>query len=387
MSHVVLRSCFHLPELAAAVLLCAVSAFGQTSVLKTDAPQTAGPGSGRFAQLGPEPAVPADPLELVTGDAQPPQNAEQRASIIHLLSNAVALSNVRAFPYHRRTSFNAFGSTASDGAWQLEDMSPGGGLYRWTAQGPSYSVTNLYLDQVLYSSEPSGAIPLRLAQVRTAIFFTRPVIGPRATLRTASGQLNGLALTCVLLSHMGAAKGATGGRHWSESEWCVDNASGALVTQSPVPGLYTAYDYSQAIHFHDRLIPNKFTVTEAGRTIIEAQTLSVSDPPKDASLFEPAGLAQVGAGSLMSSPWSFRSIVPSATVAPGSTQFVTLHAVQSATGEISGAEVLASSNPALNQSALEQASQFSGHEPDGPEPGATPQSHQVLFTVVFVPGR
>jgi hypothetical protein len=384
MSHVVLRS--RLPELAAAIILCSVSSFAQISADKNATPQKLRRGSAPLEQLGPEPAVPPDPLELVTADAQPPQNAEQRASVIHLLSNAFALSNVRPYPYHRRTSFNAYGSTPSDGAWQLEDMSSGGGLYRWTAQGPSYSVTNLYVDQVLYSTQASGAIPLRLAQVRTAMFFTRPVLGPRATLRTAPAQLNGSALTCVLLSHMGAAKGATGGRHWSESEWCIDNGSGALVTQSPLPGLYTAYDYSQAIHFHDLLIPNKFTITEAGRAIIEAQTVSVSDPPNDPSLFEPAGLAQVGAGSLMSAPWSFRSIVPSASVAPGSTQIVTLHGVQSASGEISSVEILASSNPALNQSALEEASQFTGREPDDPEPGATPQSHQVLFTIVFVPG-
>lgn len=356
----------------APLLLCSVLAFAQ------------GPISPRLT----EPPVPPDPLELVTGDAQPVQNAEQRASVVKLLLNAFAISNVRAYPYHRRTSFNAFGSTSSDGTWQLEDMSPGPNLYRWTAQGSSYSVTNLYLNQILYSTEPSGAIPLRLAQVRTAIFFTRPVAGPRATLRTFPAEFNGSALTCVLLSHRGAAKGASGGRSWRESESCIDNASGALVTYSAVPGLYTAYDYSQAIHFHDRLIPNKFTITEAGHTIIEAQTVSVSDPPKDPSLFQPGGLAQVGTGSLMSAPWPFRSVVPTPTVPPGSTQIVTLHGLQSASGQITGLELLASSNTALNQSALEMASNSSERDPaDELEPGATPQSHEILYTVVFVPAQ
>jgi len=356
----------------APLLVCSVLAFAQ------------GPISPRLA----EPPVPPDPLELVTGDAQPVQNAEQRASVVKLLLNAFAISNVRAYPYHRRTSFNAFGTTSSDGAWQLEDMSPGPNLYRWTAQDPSYSVTNLYVDKILYSNEPSGTVPLRLTQVRTAIFFTRPVAGPRATLRTFPAEFNGSALTCILLSHRGAAKGATGGRSWRESESCIDNASGALVTYSAVPGLYIAYDYSQAIHFHNRLIPNKFTITEAGHTIIEAQTVSVSDPPQDPSLFQPAGLAQVGAGSLMSAPWTFRSLVPTPAVPPGSTQIVTLHGLQSASGQTTGLEVLASSNTALNQSALEMASNSSAREPsDDPEPGATPQSHEVLYTVVFVPAQ
>lgn len=36
----------------------------------------------------PEPAVPADPLELVTGDAQPVQDVNQRASAIEMLTSA-----------------------------------------------------------------------------------------------------------------------------------------------------------------------------------------------------------------------------------------------------------------------------------------------------------
>lgn len=377
-----------LPGLTGFVVFSAALSSAQTPSTQVNASAPRRTSSGPIQAQGAEPAVPPDPLELVTGDAQPVQNAEQRAAVVRRLSSAIAFSNVRAYPYDRRTAFNAFGSTSSDGAWQLEDTSPGGNLYRWTAQGPSYSAINLYVDQMLYSSEPLGAIPLRLAQVRTAIFFTRPVVGPRATLRTFAAEFNGSAVMCILLSHMGAAKGATGGRRWVESEYCIDNASSALITYSVAPGLYTLYDYSRAIHFHDRLIPNKFTITEAGHTVIEAQTVSVSDPSEDASLFQPAGLAQVGVGPLMTPAWNLRTAATSSMVPAGSEDVVIVHGLRSVSGEFTGLELVASSNSALNQSALEMASKWSGSAiSEDVEPGATPQSHEVLVTVTFVSGR
>ena len=55
----------------------------------------------------PRPPLPPDPLELVTGDAQPVQDAQQRIAAIGLLDKAHRLSNVRAQPYALRTSFTA----------------------------------------------------------------------------------------------------------------------------------------------------------------------------------------------------------------------------------------------------------------------------------------
>lgn len=272
-------------------------------------------------------------------------------------------------------------------------MSTGATAYRWTAQGPAYSVTNLYVNQMLYSSEPSSGsgttgvaagLPVRLMQVRSAIFFMHPMAGPRSSLRTATASLNGTALTCVLVSNNRLTREGSGGRHWTESEYCIDTASGALITYSAAPGLYTLYDYAQAIHFHDRLIPNKFTITEAGRTIIEAQTVSASDPPQDPSLFKPAGLAQIGVGALMTAPWCFWRMVPAAGPT-SSSQMVVVHGMQTPTGQIRDAELLASSDSALNQKALEVVSHWpNGGVPGEAEPGATPQSHEVLLTLTFV---
>ena len=138
----------------------------------------------------PRPPVPADALELVTGEAQPVQDAQQRIAAISLLNKARDLSNVRAQPYDLRTSFSTTGGPGPDGNWMLEDTARGR-AYRWTADGPNYSAINLYPDSTangLYGNQPSGTLPLRLMQVRGAIFFTYPVMGPQASIRTATGR-------------------------------------------------------------------------------------------------------------------------------------------------------------------------------------------------------
>ena len=134
-----------------------------------------------------QPPVPSDPLELVSGDAQPVQNAEQRAAATHLLTKAHTLSNVHAYPYDLKTIFVSSGvsSGASEGSWSLEDTSPSRDVYRCTAQGPSYSAINLHSNQLVYSNR-AGDMPLRLAQVRAAICFVSPAAGPHASLRTAA---------------------------------------------------------------------------------------------------------------------------------------------------------------------------------------------------------
>ena len=357
-------SLFHL-RLTALALFSAALLSAQTP---SEQPSPAQNGTFQRPQFS-EPAVPPDPLELVTGDAQPVQTVEQRSAVIDALSKAWNLSNVRVYPYDRKTTFTSFGSTATEGTWQMEDTSPGGRIYRWTAQGPSYSATNLFNNQTLYSTQPVVApIPVRLAQVRSAIFFMRPVIGPRATLRTASANVNGATVDCVLLSHMQGAKGAMGGGRWDEAEYCVEKSSGLLITYSPAPGLYVLYDYSQAIHFHNRLIPNKFTITQAGRTIIEAQTTAVGDPPKDPSLYQPTGMNQVGVGSLMTGPWIMNRMAPSPAVTPGAAHLVVLHGMKSSSGQIGDIEFLASSNSSLTAKAMDFAAKWQQSKAEDADP-------------------
>ena len=171
--------------------------------------------------LAQEPPVPSDPLELVTGDAQPVQDVNQRAEIINILVNARRRSNVRAQPYDLKTTFTVSGALSS-GTWQAEDMSPGAGRYRWTVEGPGFSAVNMNVNRIFYSDQQATDLPLRLIQFREAIFYMAPVVGPRATLRTATGTLNGVNLTCALAARDATAPAGTGGRQWEEEEYCVD---------------------------------------------------------------------------------------------------------------------------------------------------------------------
>jgi hypothetical protein len=332
-----------------------------------------------------EPPVPSDPLELITGDAQPVTDVNQRAEIIDLLVHAHQKSNVRAQPYDLKTSFTVSGPLSS-GQWQLEDTSPGAELYRWTVQGPGYSAVNLNVSRIFYSTQPATGLPLRLIQVREAIFKSEAVVGPRATLRIANASLNGVDLVCALVAHNAIAPAGSGGRQWEEQEYCVDPKAGTLITYSEAPGLYFLYDYSKELQFHGKLIPNGFTITQAGQTVVEAQAESVTDPVNNPEAFQTTGLNQIGVGAIMSSAWQYRVRLPLPGGAPGATaQVVELHALQSPSGQVSDVELLASSDTALNEAAIAFAAKWQGGMMgQEPQTGATPQSHEVVMTIEYV---
>jgi hypothetical protein len=193
-------------------------------------------------------------------------------------------------------------------------------------------------------------------------------------------------LQCVLSGLGMQAAPVSSGRDWKEAEYCVDPKSGLLMTYSPVPGLYVRYDYSQAIQFHGHTIAGSFIITQAGKTVIEAKTQSVADPPPASSpLFQPAGLSVAGVGSVMT-PASHafgRAGVP-ANAANLRLDIVVLHAVTSASGALSEAEILASTNPAQNQAALDRMAKFPGPIGAATQPGATPQTHESFFTYEFI---
>ena len=337
-----------------------------------------------------EPPPPSDHLELALAGAQPVQDVNQRAALVALLLRAFRQSNVRTQPYDLKTTFTSFGTSASDGTWKLQDTSPGQGVYRWTADGPSLSSVNLFLPgNVLYSNRPSPSVPLRLAQVRTVLFFKTAALGPRASLRSVAGSLDGTQVSCGLVSYGRNMGQAVGPRRWEESEYCVEPSSGDLLTYSPVPGVYTLFDYSTAIHFHDKVIPSKFTITEGGKPVIEAQVDSLTDPSDaDSPLFQADGLTAVGVGPLMTQPWRFHLLANSAaTTSTGENSVVTLHGIRAPDASVSELEVITASDSALAEAALKlvQSTKSAAHLEDT-QPGATPEFNEAFYTVTFVPG-
>ena len=334
--------------------------------------------------------LPSDPLEIVS-DAQPVQDAQQRLDAIALLTRAHDLSNVRAQPYDLITSFTASSGQASDGSWTLEDIARGRS-YKWTAQGPNYSIVQLYPQSVqglLYGNQSAGTMPLRLAEVRDAIFFTYQMPGPQASVRTAKGFLNGTAQNCVLSVIGAGSQTFSGARNWEESEYCVDSTTGLLTTYSPVPGLFVHYDYAGAVEFHGKTIPAGFTISEGGRTVVEARTVSVKDPVvSNDAIFSTAGLQPLGVGRAMNPHSRFRSMMPAPGQAePGANavvDVVVLHGNVSPEGRVLEAEVIASSKTGLNQAALDRVNGLTFGAAAG-QPGVTPQSREMYFTIEFVP--
>jgi hypothetical protein len=331
--------------------------------------------------------APYDPLELVPNGAQPVQSAEDRAATIELLTKARDLSNVRLYPYDLKTTFSTYASLSSDGRWSLEDTSPARGIYRWTAQGPSFSGIFLKNGDLVSTDRSSGGIPLRLAQVREAIFWIYPGIGPYASLRVATARLGGSEVRCILVAHgiVGSSRSSfSSGRSFEESEFCVDTKSGLLATYSPVPGLYVRYDYGNALHFHEEIIPNGFTITENGRAVIEAKTETVTaSPDAGQSIFKPEGLTPLGVGPVMEAPMMIRNNVPGANA---SVQVVVVHGMISPDGRLDETEVLASTDASLNDAAVSRASAQHFLPMGGDtQPGTTPMSREAIFTVEFLP--
>jgi hypothetical protein len=336
--------------------------------------------------------VPYDQSEPVTGGAQLITTPEDRAQTLELLRNAFALSNIRVHPYDWKTSFTSYGSSSSDGRWILEDMSPNRNTYRWTAEGPNFSGTFLTVNRLLWSNQAGGAMPLRLAQVRLAMWerLFRP-IGAYAALRVATGNLNGQELRCVLVArHISgdSQRQFPDGRSFADTEYCVDPQSGLLVSYSPYPGLYIGYDYANAIHFHQQFIPDGFSILENGQTVIRARTDSVTDaPPTTSNLFSTDGLAAVGVGQLIAVPMVVRGSDYNSKLSEGSgPRVVTLQGMLSPKGQLSEVEILATTDPSIDQIAIRHASRIPAVRRMGaPQPGQSPPAREAVFTFEFLP--
>lgn len=334
--------------------------------------------------------IPADPLELVTGQIQVADTPVSREAAIQLLNRARRNYNLRSagLGYDLKVSFtvNSGGQTEYDGGWQMEDVSdPIHGL-RWSATAAAgYATTQINSNQKFYAEGTAGVVPLRLHEARAALFGPLPASAnlERDVIRTSTATFNGVQVTCVLFGPANAATTATSGRSWEESEDCVDARSGLLQTHSQVPGRYYAYDYSNGPRLGDHVMPCKVTVTEAGRIVSEIQVDALTElPAAEASLFVPtaqmssqgAAVAMAGAQKLLrySRPGPFAS---GATAHP-----VVVFGLVTPSGELVEAHSLQPADP-NSQAAVEAAKQMRFA---GSTPGARPAQHFVFIIETFV---
>jgi hypothetical protein len=234
---------------------------------------------------------PPDPLEPITGEVTLANTAEQRATLVSLASRAVDQYQMHAkgTPAHvLQIAFTATDSTLfSGGSGQLRETWISGQNWRWDATLGNYSLLRISSNGVAYDQQAPRAIPLRLKMVASAVFAP---LQPRAPiLRAANVTWKGTAVTCILRSFgQRPAASNPAGRQWDETEYCIDPATGLLMMVSEIPGIYVSYDYSNALRFHDRVLPGAVTITENGAAVVQAQLTSVTDTsPTDLTPFTP----------------------------------------------------------------------------------------------------
>jgi hypothetical protein len=329
-------------------------------------------------------SVPADPLELVNGGIVIPATPEQRLAAQQVIVKARDLYKLHAgSPFDLKLTFNATGHTQHEGPGVLEELFLGMNGSRWTAQLGTYSQTRIVGTMgLVYDDKPAGAIPMRLQQLREAVFSPIYANPQTAFIRTVFVSWNGEDLTCVLMTHGSGEPPTVQRRRWTETEWCANTQSGLLRVASEAPGTYTVYDYTDSIHFHDFTLPRNITVSEAGAKVLDIRIESVTDPASpDRQQLAPASTMKTG-------PVFHDAVHLAPTVPDGSGKRATIirpvivHATFGADGNAIETEITESSDPTLNREALSFVQGFRYSVPT--PPGSVPEQTQVYLTVRFL---
>jgi hypothetical protein len=333
--------------------------------------------------------IPSDPLEMVTGPIQVVDTAAGREAVVQLLARARSNYVLRSagIGYDLKVSFtvNSGGATEYDGAWQMEDLfDPSQGL-RWTATTEAgYTVTQISAKKMFYREATASTVPLRLQEARAALLDPIGSVGKRDVIRTSTATFRGAQVTCVLISAPGSAVAATPGRSWEETEECIDPQSGLLETHSVVPGRYYAYDYTNAPQLGDHMLPQKVTVTEAGKTVSVITVESLKElPAADTSVFQPTeqmkakgqAIAMAGAEKIS------RFFDPGPFTSDEIMRPVCVFGLVTASGELVEAHSLQPSD-ANSEAAVEAAKRVNYSRPA--TRGARPQQHFVFVIEKFV---
>jgi hypothetical protein len=339
--------------------------------------------------------VPADPLELVTGQVQAADTPASRDAALKLLARARSSYQLRkakrAWDLKVRFTVDSRGETNYDGTWDMEDRYvPGQGLH-WTAKSTAgYAITGIFAPKAVYSEATADAIPLRLQEARSMLYNPLPSVeyAGSGSIRTFVASFHGSSVTCILLARSRKVQNPAVGRGWEESEECIDPQSGLLQIHSEAPGRYAVYDYSNPARIGDRLAPRKVTVTEGGRTVSKIQVKSLEGRASlDASLFVPSEQMKAAQVPAMTSVKRITRIITGSQVAGGQAgsamrvRPVCIFGLVNSAGKLVEAHSLQPSDP-NSKAALKDAKaiDFSAMM----TPGAPPQQHFVFVIEKFV---
>ena len=330
-------------------------------------------------------SIPGDPLELATGSASVADTPEKRSAIINLLERARQNNNLHINgmnPFDLKASFNFGGPNANSDSGDLEESWLSGTAWRWTEHLGNYSQVRIFHKGIAYDAHPESYQPLRLQTIRQAIFW--PVFGnfTNAVIRVVESNWNGKPVTCALIAGPRAPVSQATGRQWNEEEFCVDPATGLLQTYSIAPGIYDAYDYSNALQFHGHSIARRITIVENSAAVATIE-LAIQDlTASDASYFTPTADMK-SPGIMIGSPMRFPQIARNnlVTTSNGVVQPIIIHAALDISGKVLEAEALQSSDAALSEAALRLVKNTNY----GPPRNAKLVQRDVFINVQFVP--
>jgi hypothetical protein len=312
-----------------------------------------------FAQTAPAVApLPADPLELATGDTLKVANPENRALVLNLLErarqNGSELYAAGGPAFHLKVSFTSSGQSRYTGSGEMEEIRYSRFTsWRWLARLGDYSQVRVFQNGVPYDEKTPGPIPLRVQMVRGAVIWPMSNVRPGTMIRMASAQWHGMEVMCALLSFDDAIA-AVHGRHWREREYCVDTKSALLRIYSEAPGIYTVYDYDDALHFHGRTLARQISIMESGEAVLQIHVESLEDAgTPDPALFTPTKEMLARGPGIVLMP-SVR--IPAGAAPPagraGTIQPLIVHASVDDQGKVVEAEALQNSDPGLSSAAL-----------------------------------
>jgi hypothetical protein len=310
---------------------------------------------------------------------------QERDAVLQLIDHARHTYDLRSggqsYDLKVRFTVNSGGVTRYDGEWQMEDIfDPQEGL-RWSATLPgAYSITRVSSQGRLYSEETDGYVPLRLHEVRAALFDPLPASQglKRTAIRTAAVTFKGKQLTCLLFSNAANAKPV---RAWTETEECIDPESGLLRLHSQAPGRYYTYDYSNALQLGSHLLPSAVTIYDGGAVVTQISVESLTEAAAiDPALFTPTVAMEANGRPVKLGP--AQKLFRVSSVKPGSpVGTVAVFGLVTASGELVEAHSLQPSDP-NSQAALDAARNMSFSSAQN---GAGPQQYFVLIVRRFVP--
>ena len=226
-----------------------------------------------FAQTNP-PAH--DPHEMVTRDSRLLTKQSDRDAAAALLLTARQKNDLRDIttPYSLKLSFETEGATLLEGKGTYEELSEGTSR-RWTAHLGDYEITRISDGTHVYSTSPTDPIPLRIQTVRATVVSPIPSVTESPTMRQATVKRDGRTLACVLGS--GSIGPNAAPRAWTETEYCVDTATGLLQMWSEAPGVFAEYDYAGAKDFHGHALPTNISIYQEGKLTVHVHLESLED--------------------------------------------------------------------------------------------------------------